>query len=1416
MNTNGKKTLQCERNLTTKSGNSYYWSELEVQIVVCACVENLDAKDKVQWVRALEMIRENGVSEEARSDPAVQGKWKVLRSQKGIEALRNDAKNGIRSTSPSALADEPPQGPITDTPEDSSSSESNLNVTYTLEAIPSSQFELSQIDVDSYIACHDMFGETLEDVVDPSPCRSSDIDNDDMVGEAPEGAKDPNSSSENGEATEVVEDPYVTNVEDNIVAQTSERAVVNIGSETQFVSAGDVVALTSGRAFVNIVTEVQIEAEDDVVALTSGRAVVNIDSEAQLRPEDIVVVPTPGGTLVNIESEPQLLEAGNLDAPTTGSGGAFVNIEPDAFLVAEGDGIDLTLGWERENIDPEAQLVADNSDIDTSTVNSEGAVDTEFEAYFEQVSKAYKSFIGYARRRVERRRLPILNNLTKHEKRAADILQTAAWNSSVDKGLHDQWIICNESVYAVVLAMSKLRGTSESGHVKWLNNKEKEIKSVRQFIGWAVTISTLAEGTSPSRRQEYARIRVVREMRKLKSVDTKGFIKMCKDRLDILKLEVDQRVKDVARQQLRIGAGTCPNLMKLRKTRENGTTDDSGDLTVEEATQYWRKLALPGRPTNFSNPIVKDWINTIKSQCELPCATSINLGKAFDKASNWKAPGPDGIHNFYWKYLKVARFWLLDIHKKSLNETFKCPRWLCRGRTVLLYKAGDRKDPSKYRPITCLNTCYKLLTSSMATYMLPRVTNTVAFPEEQRALRKGQWACLIAQVKDLAMMLDASTQKNRKIHVAWIDQEKAFDSTPHDLIKEVIKSLNLPSGFTHFLLSTIDRWSTRIELRVRGKVRFGPYYRIRRGVFQGDSLSPLLFIIVTSVISYNLNKLRKVRPYTRSVSRHENMIFNHQLYVDDLKQYARDKKELQAQIRITQAVNSVLGMKINDSKSAATAVISLSGSSDRMLPHLGAGEAYKYLGIHQFLRTDWNKTIEGLKERVRAKCHEIFDNDLTIRQQVTLYNSTIAPMVSYVFMNAFPRGKFSSVLVEAKEIDMEIRQILKQYKVRFQSSMVNRLYIDSDKYGLGLRSCHYEALAATIVAGNYISNCPELSGPKGLFVAMSKRGKRNPLSDMDKGLVELEISDLEFQAAARGEEPSKGIRKLVHEKYQESLIRTLKEKGFYDRCVTKQSHIDWQQSMYWVKCGKLNAVSLRNAFAVQELQLTTRSHYSFNGVNVCRICKKPNETPMHILTECEHWLNTLITYRHDAIARNVYYRFCKYLKLEPIRHDRKIPSFQTTDSFELFWGFPHQTRKPLHHKRPDIVLIDKATRRGLVVEVACVNPENIQRVEHIKNIRYKVNGEEAVLPENYQTVRAGYSFCEDLVNKYRLRHCELAVIVVGVCGEVSKDSIKEMNKVLKFIGLENKEKIRKDLLERCQRSAVIGSSRIIKNHMVRE
>ena len=88
------------------------------------------------------------------------------------------------------------------------------------------------------------------------------------------------------------------------------------------------------------------------------------------------------------------------------------------------------------------------------------------------------------------------------------------------------------------------------------------------------------------------------------------------------------------------------------------------------------------------------------------------------------------------------------------------------------------------------------------------------------------------------------------------------------------------------LVNSMEKW--RVMLCV-GNSELREVY-IKRGIFQGDSLSALVFILA-------LIPLRKTKAaYEFSGSKEK---INHLLFKDDLKLYSRSEKELDLLVRIT-------------------------------------------------------------------------------------------------------------------------------------------------------------------------------------------------------------------------------------------------------------------------------------------------------------------------------------------------------------------------------------------------------------------------------------------------------------------------------------------------------------------------------------
>ena len=75
-----------------------------------------------------------------------------------------------------------------------------------------------------------------------------------------------------------------------------------------------------------------------------------------------------------------------------------------------------------------------------------------------------------------------------------------------------------------------------------------------------------------------------------------------------------------------------------------------------------------------------------------------------------------------------------------------------------------------------------------------------------------------------------------------IDFRKAYDSVPHSWILKVLDMYKVADNIKGFLETSMATW--RVALTLNGHTL--GHICIKRGIFQGDSLSPLLFVMCLS------------------------------------------------------------------------------------------------------------------------------------------------------------------------------------------------------------------------------------------------------------------------------------------------------------------------------------------------------------------------------------------------------------------------------------------------------------------------------------------------------------------------------------------------------------------------------------------
>ena len=181
------------------------------------------------------------------------------------------------------------------------------------------------------------------------------------------------------------------------------------------------------------------------------------------------------------------------------------------------------------------------------------------------------------------------------------------------------------------------------------------------------------------------------------------------------------------------------NEKKFYEQINESKTNTSEPPNSTEAEKFWTDIWKRKEHNKKSK-----WISDIKNELmeieEGPVASVhiITLKSVLKKVTNWKTPGHDGIHGFWFKTFT-------SIHKRMAQQLNRClqetevPDWMTKGITTLIQKDPQKGNiPSNYRPITCLPMMWKILTAVIKEEIYASLNWRKLFTEEQKGCRKGK------------------------------------------------------------------------------------------------------------------------------------------------------------------------------------------------------------------------------------------------------------------------------------------------------------------------------------------------------------------------------------------------------------------------------------------------------------------------------------------------------------------------------------------------------------------------------------------------------------------------------------------------------------------------------------------------------
>jgi hypothetical protein len=172
--------------------------------------------------------------------------------------------------------------------------------------------------------------------------------------------------------------------------------------------------------------------------------------------------------------------------------------------------------------------------------------------------------------------------------------------------------------------------------------------------------------------------------------------------------------------------------------------------------------------------------------------------------------------------------------------------------------------------------------------------------------------------------------------------------------------------------------------------------------------------------------------------------------------------------------------------------------------------------------------------------------------------------------------------------------------------------------------------------------------------------------------------------------------------------------------ILLDANVDKEQSTLWLKKGQLQAETEGFICAIQDQVVATKYYQKHilrnTNDDICRLCNGQVETIHHVIIGCPVLASTDYKNRQDQVATIIHIELAKIhnlLQTSPPYYIYSPNPYMENDSAKLYWDRLHLI------KHWNIILIDRKTNKGIIIDIAVPDMQNIQKTISIKITKYQ-------------------------------------------------------------------------------------------------
>lgn len=746
------------------------------------------------------------------------------------------------------------------------------------------------------------------------------------------------------------------------------------------------------------------------------------------------------------------------------------------------------------------------------------------------------------------------------------------------------------------------------------------------------------------------------------------------------------------------------NEKQFYKTLEKQTESEIIPPKIEEIKDFWESIW--SHPKHHKETAT--WTTEEQKKYQhIPVQADHNISteelkKVIQKIQAWKAPGVDHIHNFWYKRFTSIHEHLTTQINKIILEPNKLPQFLTQGKTYIKPKNSDTQNPANYRPLTCLPTLYKIITSLITHKIEKHLTQNNILTEEQKGCRKKCQGCKEQLIIDSVVMKQVEKQQ-RNISSCYIDYQKAFDSIPHSWLLKVLDIYKIDPYIKKFLYMVMQTWRTTIQLNTNKiKIEINNI-QIKRGIFQGDSLSALWFCLSLNPLSNILNNTT----YGFKIKCRNNSEFkiNHLLYMDDIKIYAPNQTQMQSLLNLTAQFTQDTCMKFGMDKCRMLNIqrgkhIQQNHTEtlhNEILKNMEPQETYKYLGFEQNTSINHTHIKQQLKKKYKHRLTLLVKSSLNAKNTIKAINTYAVPVLTYSF------GIIKWTNTDLEELNRLNRTKLTEQRKHHPNACTERITLSRKEGGRGL-------IDLLILHNKQIKNLRQ-------YFQTKNTPLHQAITEADKEYTPLDLH--------------------THDTHENEIVNvnpTQLKKDTWARKALHGSHynimqnpqIDTQLSYKWLTVGQLFPETEGFVIAIQDRVIATKNYRKYIikeniDSDKCRKCLQFPETIEHITGGCKILAGTEYTERHNTAAKIIHQTLALkhgLLKAETKYYLYTPENILENEKYKMYWDRTILTDKTIICNRPDITLVDKIEKHTYLVDISIPNDNNITTKETEKIEKY--------------------------------------------------------------------------------------------------